>query len=228
MGLDLEVGYLADMLENDADGAAHFRDDLARLNQFLVAQGLPAHIEPESCPVFSSDMYGYSGLHYLRRIAAHLDLRGTLPPPGDEHASEDTVLLEYYRKAERPSGVLDRLLRRSARPGKFDHLILHGDAEGYYLPFDIPTVLFPPNRLKIAGGMVGSAVRLRDECRQLAEVLELPLDLDPETEEVWDAVESQGEGTTRWQRYGVESYTCLQLHCACEHSLRHGAAIVFC
>jgi hypothetical protein len=58
-------------------------------------------------------------------------------------------------------------------------------------------------------------------------VLELPLHLDPQAEEVWQASESQGHGTLQWQRYGIESFVCLRLYEACEHSLDQQAAIVF-
>lgn len=48
--------------------------------------------------------------------------------------------------------------------------------------------------------------------------MELPLDLDPEDEQVYEAAESQGTGTTTWQRYGRESYSCLRLYHAAIHS----------
>jgi hypothetical protein len=70
--------------------------------------------------------------------------------------------------------------------------------------------------------------RLLDECRRLAVALQLPLDLDPESEEVWKASETQGRGDVQWQRYGIESLVCLRLYKACEHSLERQAAIVFC
>jgi hypothetical protein len=37
-------------------------------------------------------MYGYSGPHYLRRVAAHLHFDGRLPQPGDHTASQDALL----------------------------------------------------------------------------------------------------------------------------------------
>ncbi|MFL5242013.1 MAG: hypothetical protein ACJ8FY_07885 [Gemmataceae bacterium] len=105
----------------------------------------------------------------------------------------------------------------------------HSDAEGYYLPQDFPKVLFPPEDLEIPGGMVGSSVRLHDECKRLANWLQLPLDLDPEAEEVWEAAfDKQGEEDEVWHRYGIESFVCLRLYAASKHSMEHGAAIVFC
>lgn len=71
-------------------------------------------------------------------------------------------------------------------------------------------------------------MRLKGDCEALAGVLELPLDLDPESEEVSRAMESQGEGARTWQRDGIESFTCLQLYAAANHSITTGAALVFC
>jgi hypothetical protein len=232
MGLSLVVGYLAGMDLNDEEGAQSFRDELARLNDFLASVGIAAHEEPAELPfreVFSCQMHGYSGLHYLRRIAAHLDLRGELPPPGAEDSSKDKVMEQYYRLAERGQrGFLGRLFTGTSPARTFDHLMVHSDAEGYYLPREFPSVLFPPDDFQIPGGMVGSSFRLKEECTRLAAALELPLELDPEAEEVWEACDSQGEGDNRWQRYGIESFGCLRLYTACQRSIKHGAAIVFC
>jgi hypothetical protein len=214
MGLSLEVGILADLNENDEEGAEQFREEFATLNRFLQLQGLPPHVEPESCDVWSAGMWGYSGLHHLRRVAAHIDLRGRLPEPGDVNSAKDSTLEEYFRLTERG-------------PRSFDHLIVHSDAEGYYLPRDFKTVLILPEEYPIAGGMVGSSVRLQQECERLAQALSLPLETDPESDEVVEAAEAQGKGGGTWQRYGVESYTCLQLRLAAVNSIRSGAAVVF-
>jgi hypothetical protein len=229
MGLAVEVGYLADLLKNDAEGAGMFQNQLQRLNEYLASEQLAPHSEPTQCKIFSCEVYGYSGLHYLRRIAAHLDLRSGLPPPGNENASKDPVVAEYHRFADGKQkltffgGLFKKSLARH-----FDHLMLHSDADGYYLPRDFAKVLFPPKTFGIAGGMVGSSHRLAQECERLAAALKLPTDLDPESDVVQDAMESQGKGDTQWQRYGIESYVCLQVLKACKHSIATGAAIVFC
>lgn len=228
MGLAIEVGYLADMLANDDDGAKWFDEEMQKLNPVLSSLGLNPHVEPRDCPVFSAEMFGYSGLHYLRRIAAHLNLRGKLPPPGDDQSAKDPVVEEYYALLASPKqSLLDRLLGRRPAKREFDHLMFHSDAEGYYLPQEFSEVIFPPEALKTPGGMVGSSTRLAAETRRLATVLGLPLDIDPEDEEVWEAADSQGEGETIWKRYGVESFSCLRLHHAAQHSIKHAAAIVF-
>ena len=76
-------------------------------------------------------------------------------------------------------------------------------------------------------GAVGSSYRLRDECAHVAKLLELPLGLDPESEDVWSAEEEQGISPVKWRRYGVESRVCLVLHHAADLSIRYGSAIVF-
>lgn len=228
MGLSIEVGYLADMRENDEEAAQRFRDEIERFNGHLAAVGLAVHREPESCPVYSADMGGYSSLHHLRRLAAHLSLRGKLPEPGDKDSSKDPVLEEYFRRFENsgPSWI-SRLFGRKQPVGEFDHLICHSDAEGYYVPQDFAAVLFPPKTLQISGGMVGSSQRLLQETMRLADALQLPLSLDPESEEVWQAVDSRGKGNLRWQRYGMESFVCLRLHRAAQHSISNSALLVF-
>lgn len=227
MGLSIEVGILADLNDNDQEGAQRFRKEIDTLNRFLASEGLASHVEPESCEVFSCDMWGYSGLHYLRRVAAHLDLRKRLPPPGDDDSAKDPVLGQYFQMVDNSSaGFLTRLFgRQSTRT--FDHLIVHGDAEGLYLPVDLDRVLTLSEDYPVAGGMVGSSVRLRDECARLALVLSLPLDIDLESDELLEAAESQGSGKQTWQRYGVESFTCLRLLHAARHSIKTGAAVVF-
>ena len=228
MGLSVTVGYLPDMLETDEEGAEWLREDMAQVNEFLVSMGLAAHHEPEDCEFLSYDM-GYSQIHYLRRIAAHLDLRGVLPSPGTLESSKDSVMDEYYKLADHGQpGILGRLFGRRPQTRTFDHLMLHSDAEGYYLPQDFPSVLFPPDEFHIPGGMIGSSFRLQEECKRLAIALQLPLELDPEAEEVWQASTSQGQGATQWQRYGIESFVCLRLYFAAQRSIQEGAAIVFC
>jgi hypothetical protein len=219
MGLNLEVGIIADLLVNDEEGAEHFSDEFAVLSRYLTSIHLQPHVDPTDVEVWSSDMYGYSGLHYLRRFAAHIHYTQKLPAPGDENASKDALLTRYCTD-------FDHSDPRKAF-GSFDHLLIHSDAEGYYIPQDFERVLIPGDSYPVAGGMVGSSQKLRDETRRLAALLDLPLDLDPEDEQVYEAAESQGTGSTTWKRYGRESYSCLRLYHAASHSITTGAAVVF-
>jgi hypothetical protein len=157
-------------------------------------------------------MWGYSGLHYLRRIAAYLGQGKEVPGPGNKDATKDPILAQYY----------DLMA-----PG-FEHLVLHSDAEGFYVPRDFPNVLFPSDELKVPGCMIGSSVRLLDECKRLATWLELPLDIEPESEEVWEAADDPKSEGPKWMQFGVESFSCIRLIKAAEASIKTGGAIVFC
>jgi hypothetical protein len=62
-------------MQGEVDEAARFRESLTRLNIALGRAGLGQHIEPETLATgtdFSRSMWGYSGLHYLRRSAAYM------------------------------------------------------------------------------------------------------------------------------------------------------------
>ncbi|MET0645859.1 MAG: hypothetical protein ABW208_04510 [Pyrinomonadaceae bacterium] len=224
MGLVLCVGVPPEIRESDPEYVAYFEQQVEVINDVLEQFGLPPHSEPfdvEDERTFEYDMIGHSGLHYLRRVAAHLALGQELPAPGDDGAASDPVLDDYYK-------IFDVNFARGESSGiPFQHLIVHGDAEGYYLPVEFDDVIIPDASLEIAGGMLGSSHALLRECRELARALELPEDLSLEDEKVWRAAESQGEGEAKWEQYGVESYTCLALIEACEASVETGAAIVF-
>lgn len=224
MGLALCVGVPSEIRESDPEYVAYFEQQVEVINGVLESFGLPPHNEPfgvEDERTFECDMIDYSGLHYLRRLAAHLALGRELPPPGDDGAASDPVLSDYYK-------IFDANFARGQATGiPFQHLIVHGDAEGYYLPVEFEDVIIPDASLEIAGGMLGSSHALMRECRELAKELELPEELLLEDEALFQAVENQGEGEAKWERYGVESYTCLALLKACEASVETGAAVVF-
>ena len=139
------------------------------------------------------------------------------------------MTLRYNRQVLASPGLLDRLLRRPPpRPLPFQHLMLHADGEGYYLPVDFAEVIFPDASLAIAGAMIGSVPRLKEECARLAAAIGLPLDADPNDDEVAEAADTQDPSAEGWRRYGIEAYSCAGLLRACEASLATGAAIVFC
>jgi len=222
VGLAVFVGILLDVAESDPEAMEEIRDDLGKTNAVLAAHGLPTYDEPQngSWEPLSFDMYGYSGLHYLRRIAAHLAAGQPLPPPGDDDASSDPVQQGYY---DAVIGKL-RLLRRAPKfDRRFDHLLVHSDAEGFYVPIEFDDVIVTDD---VPGSMLGSSHALVRECEELAQALGIPSDLDPESEELWQASENQGEGEG-WQRYGVESFTCVRLLAAARASLQRRAAVVF-
>jgi hypothetical protein len=231
MGLSLEVGILASLDASEADVAQEYRDEFAELSRLLRARHLGGHDEPTECATWSADMFGYSGLHYLRRFAAHVDATGELPEPGDDTSEQDELLRDYgLRALQPPPSFLSRLFgsgMQAPNSHRFDHLILHSDAEGYYLPVEFDRVLLVPRRYGIPGGFVGSSQRLLSECEDLAELLEVPPELTSDSEELWHAAEHHGTGEHRWQRYGMETYHCVVLAEACRASIDTGAALVF-
>lgn len=230
MGLSLEVGILVDLRENDEEGFDYFRNQFEALNSHLNQANIAAHVEPDDCEVWSCEMFGYSGLHYLRRLAAYLDATEHLPPPGDDGASKDPRLEQYFQHVmgKIPSFAARLFQKQHTFSRSFDHLIVHSDAEGFYLPIEFTDVQYPDEKLEIAGGMIGSAPRLLSECKRIAGVLEIPSDLDETSKALWDAADSQGEGDQTWQRYGIESYSCVCLMRGCMKSIESKAALVFC
>jgi hypothetical protein len=75
---------------DDPEGVEDLRAEFAALNEALREAGLPEH-QPERAdwdPV-DFDMWGYGGLHYLRRVAAYLDRDGELPEPGTSESVDD-------------------------------------------------------------------------------------------------------------------------------------------
>jgi len=232
MGLSLSVGLLIDLSAQDDEGTQYVKGQFEAVNKVLKAMNLGAHQEPtqlkEGLPWFG-DMLGYSGLHYLRRIAAYLWAGKGLPEPGGNDPAKDAVVEEYYdRIVDPPSPILKRLFGRRASPTKrFDHLMLHSDAEGFYLPIDFAKVIIPPEELiNITGGVIGSTPRLLAECEHIAKALGIPNTIEAESKEVFEAIKRQGEGAG-WRRYGIESFSCLQLMKACRLSIASGAAVAF-
>ncbi len=220
MGLAVEVGLLS-WQKNNGGIQDFVAQNFEELSKFLAAKGYPNFKEPEDCPIASFGMYGYVGLHYLRRIAAHLNLSNAEPDPGmigGESPASDPVLAQY-------NALIDSAAPEPKR--NFDHLINHSDAFGFYVPIDFAEVL-TGSRSEVWGDFVGSSFRLLEESKILADFLQLPLDLDPEDKAFFDAVDSQGIGEQKWQRYGIESFTCIRLFRSAEHSIKTGSTIVFC
>ncbi|MHC5058158.1 MAG: hypothetical protein ACYTKD_26160 [Planctomycetota bacterium] len=99
MGLAITVRAMIDRQE-DEGALESLKADLAQLNGSLRASGLPEHEEPalsQGVLPVSYEMYGYSGLHHLRRLAALLRTGKSLSPVSDgEDPSCDPALDGYY------------------------------------------------------------------------------------------------------------------------------------
>jgi hypothetical protein len=228
MGLDVVVGVFGEFEE---DACTEFAEDFAVVRKVLSTAGLPNWEEPDLSEddVVVHDMYGYSGLHHLRRVAAHLAASGTLPGPSDKDPTHDPVLKAAYASGAAHSMTIkgESVDRRgaAATTPTFDHLIQHSDCEGYYVPVDFAPVLISDD---VLGGYVGSSQRLLEECLRVAEALGLPIDIDPESDEIWNLVDGSVEPTAEWQRHAIASLTCLQLIGAAWQSVNTRAAIAFC
>lgn len=230
MGLSLCIGILADLRENDLEGYEYYSNQFELLNEYLRRIGLPIHNEPESCEIMGWEMYGYSGLHYLRRLAAHFDLTGNLPEPGDNKSSNDEILNNYYRLSEERYTESSEKLYVSASKYrfKFDHLINHSDCDGFYLPLTFENVLCPEPELELEGGTIGSSIKLLQECKLLSSLLQIPSSVDENSVELWESADAQGKSAVRWQKYGIESFTCVNLISACTKSIENKSAMIFC
>jgi hypothetical protein len=237
MGLALEVGILADLKDADEEGYASYVDEFENLSNVLRSEGLREHIEPDELDeIFSCDMLSYTGIHYLRRIAVQLALSKSTPAPGNRETYQNVALNEeYFEKFN------------AGKDTKYQHLVVHSDAECFYVPIDFNRVIATPT-LRLSGGWVGSTQRLQAECDELASMLSVPLDMHYESRELlsaaniqlrprsqslrrlwrWRRPETQRSDDLTWKQYGVETYACLRLLAACEVSLRTRAAIVFC
>ncbi len=235
MGLNIFVGYLNELIEYDEEGASSHRQILDDLNLVLAEAGEAPHHEPEDIQggSHSWESFGYSGLHHVRRLAAWLTINRCLPPRCDyEEAADDAVLAQFYQDHEEflkrgPKKGLFGLFQRKKPP--YSHLMLHSDAEGFYLPRVLADVVFDqqsPQRDGI-GGMVGSAQELLAECRELAQALSIPANLDPECEEVYENAETPPSDGEPWQCLPVETFVVTRLMAACERSMGTGAAVVF-
>jgi hypothetical protein len=213
MGLNMVVGVLSDA---EDDYTEMLRADFVAIGELLERAGAPQWTEPDLVEAEDAEfeMWGYSGLHAVRRLAVHLAAGGRLPEPLHEaqRATDDPLLSKVYKTLP------------GDPPGPFDHLIHHSDCGGYYVPVDFTHVIVDK---KAPGGYLGSSVQLLVETRRLAEALGLPEDLDPHSEEVFEATEAEEPAGEGWQRYGVESYVCLQLLQAAKLSIATGAAIAF-
>jgi hypothetical protein len=232
---------LADLLINDEEGAEWFQEDIARLNSVLATAGLAPHVEPRETDSYGIGTYGYGGLHYLRQCAAHLQYVRRLPPPWrpDQRAVEDPLYVRYGAESEQENAdaPVGAFAKTSSR--RFDHLIMHSDAEGYYIPQDFERVI-------IAGaesyGWIGSSFALARECERLAAALEIPPGLfkDGEDQEFWNAIEEASKSKKPswslfskeaerpiWRTHPVASMMCAKLHNLATLSIRTGAVMVF-
>ena len=223
MTLSVEVGFLADLRENDQASYEERFQQFAAVNQALQAAGLSLHHEP-------TDLNGrqpwwcaigaHANLHTLRNLAAYLWINQQLPEPDlAEDAFERAMSTCWKRDADPRS--------QFAAP----HLLFHYDDSGFYLPIAFEQVLRPVHSLfEMTGGWIGSSQMLLQECRAVGTALEVPLDdalIWEGQAEWWDAPESPPGCPALWEHYPEEARVCWLLHNACLVSIRTNCAICF-
>jgi hypothetical protein len=211
MGLCVQIGLLADLVENDPDAATCFEEELARVNRALAVAGLPSHQEPRSLPDLDNrtavNGYPYSFIHYLRRVAAKRFENPTYvaEPLADGAEPDDAAVQDELR------------LMRS-------HLICHSDAEGFYLPTPFTQILYSDDADAAGGGIIGSSYQLLADLRDVAPALCIKLDAGQLTDEEVARLEADiaSEGGL-W----IEKLVWLDLFEAARLSVEHKTAIVF-
>ncbi len=164
MGLAINIGMLADLLENDVEGAEWLHETFSRVNEVLRENELPSHQEPEQLPPMQSranvSSYPYSYLHYLRRFYAYVVNDPdwiAVPISNDKSPTDDPVLdEEMYMMSS--------------------HLLCHSDAEGFYLPIEFDAIIIDAqDQGRIPGGILGSTYCLMNELIQVAPKLDIRL-----------------------------------------------------
>lgn len=213
MGLAIVVAPLADLLQNDPEGAEWVEREVTSINALLRADRLPEHTEPRTMPPDDSQAslvgFPYTFLHHLRRYAAWVWDGRDAPPPlaQGEDPTRDRVLDEAgYDVA--------------------NHLICHSDAEGHYVPVRFEEVIAGDD---IAGGLLGSSCVLLDECRELAEPLGVTFESDDPlvlvSAESVARIEADAEAGT--DPYWVERAVWLSLYDAARRSVAYGVMVTF-
>ena len=239
MGLTVAVGLYAQNLAVGEEDEEFLNEPFNQLSEVLTENGMLSHTEPRTIPndeYFEAGMWGYNGMHALRRLAAHLSINGQLPQPAEYGAySDDPVYVEFNRTHERYlesplSKDFMGLFRKKLPPPPYQHLIMHSDAEGFYVPQSFNEVIVDwtqPQRPGL-GMMIGSSSKLLEECEALAKSLNLPADFDPEADEFLELLEAPPATGKPWQILPVEAHTVANLASAARASLKFGAAIQFC
>ncbi|MBC7808883.1 MAG: hypothetical protein H7145_22345 [Akkermansiaceae bacterium] len=209
MGLSVTVGMLADLEQNDAESAAWFRGELAKVNRVLEANGTAAFAEPGTLArelrLNAADSYPYSFLHYLRRAYAFQREGLPLTPAGDRISKADDNAIE------------------DAGSGFDSHLLMHSDAEGFYVPVDFDEPIFSDD---VPGAMLGSSQGLLRELVKVAPFLGIELTA---TGELTDTVRQKllDADTNETPPYYREYVVWHSLYEAARLSIAHQTMIVF-
>lgn len=184
MGLSVSVGRLAWCIAKGCsdEEIEDARNDIREINRVLAANGLPAHVEPETLPPFRDRCTGvglpYSMIHYLRRAVAYArQAPKEFAPnlPGDP--------------------TLDPRVDRELSVLMDSHLICHSDGDGFYVPIDFPEPLYSDN------GVLGSSQAAMRELVLVAPLLGIRLKKGRLPDAVADELNTDRDNPLRTERY---------------------------
>jgi hypothetical protein len=217
VGLSIDYGYLASRCE-DPDGVDRFRRDLGEVNAVLRANGLPEHVEPAWLPPHeyrcALGSIAWSWLHCLRRLHALVLQKGAEPDWRPDPVGEG------YPDPHNLDPFIDAELSRYMR----SHLIVHSDCDGWYVPVDVPHVLYADRNVSLPGGILGSSHRLLAELRAIAPWLGVALGPVGELDDAGAARLNETSETDLWYR---ERMAWIHAYEATRLSVELRTAIVF-
>jgi hypothetical protein len=200
MSLAVSVDILSQM--DDEEGIEYYRSEFDELSAELAENGV-TWTEPDAPAADKGRArllsFGYSTLHYLRRVYA-LHKRG----------AEVTPVL--------PDEELDTELERDESYNLFSHLICHSDCDGYYVPVDFGDPLY------LDAGSVGSSQRLLRELRECAPHIGVEL---TEAGELTDEEAERDNNMAEGHPYQYELEAWILLFEAARVSVASGHAVVF-
>jgi hypothetical protein len=206
MSLGVTVGRLA-VWQDDREVLELIRQEIREIDRVLLANGLPAHIEPETLPKLERrsglDHMPYSWFAALLRAIAF----SRQAPEEFAAASEDDNPLDH------PHVRAEQALRGS-------HLICQG-VEGYFVPLDFPKPLSDP-RGKLVGRTLGSSQAALRELVAVAPVLDIRLAKGKLSNALAEKINKEEEGP-----HYSERQAWLILFESFRLGIEHKAAVAF-
>lgn len=210
MGLDVSIGILDDLRQNDEDAFERFCEIFTAVNELLLEHGLPRHEEPVELPQlgnrFSISGFPYYFLHCLRRVAANVseDPNWKAAPVAGDAVNRDPALKRQYRKMT-------------------SHLLAHSDCEGLYVPIEFRDVIIDKQK-RVPGDIIGSSQQLFRELVQIAPSLGISLSGTTLSDAEADRLNELGASGGA---LSAELITWLSLFEAARLSIEYKTAIVF-
>lgn len=221
MGVEVEV-YVnpAAFRPDPPHGHVTLFPQLQVINRVLGAAGLPPYLGPAGGQHLCLRIGSYSTLSGLMHHMAELALGPR--PLGPSY--QDHLVAGYSEKYPDAEPV-------------FQHVALHSDCDGYFVPLDFPRVLDGRDE-QLVGRFLGSAVRVRAECEFLADLYAFPLHRDPVPEElpgwpshedIWNRLYHIGSARYEWFAANDNGHlmTCAKLHYAACYALQTQGLMLF-